>query len=59
VARTLSLLALGFMSLVSLVVFYTEEDLTAVDYFLLLGAPIALSVLVYLVGLHHDPTASD
>jgi hypothetical protein len=47
------------MSLVSLVVFYTEEDLTAVDYFLLLGAPIALSVLVYLVGLHHDPTASD
>jgi uncharacterized membrane protein YfcA len=59
VARTLSLLALGFMSIVSLVVFYTEDHLTDFDYVLLLGAPIAFSVLAYFVGFHHDPTASD
>ena len=55
----MSLLALGFMSLVSLVVLYTEDHLTGFDYVLLLGAPVALSALAYFVGLHHDPTASD
>jgi hypothetical protein len=59
VARTLSLLAFSFMGLVSLVVFYTKDHLTGFGYVLLLGLPIALSILAYFVGLHHDPTASD
>lgn len=58
VARTLSLLAFGFMSIVSVVVFSTEDHLTIVDYFLILGAPFAFGALAYFVGLHYDPTAS-
>jgi len=56
-ARTLSLLAFSFMALVSLVVFYTESHLTGFGYALLLGLPIALSILAYFVRLQHDPTA--
>jgi hypothetical protein len=61
VARTLSLVAFGFMSLVSFVLFYTEDQLSGVDYLclLILGAPFALGALSYFVGLHHDPTASN
>ena len=59
VARSLGLLAFGFMTIVSVVVFYTEDDLTILDYFLIIGAPFALGALAYFVGLHHDPTASD
>ena len=59
VARTMGLLATGFTSAVSLVVFFTEENLNIVDYFLILLAPPALGALFYFVGLHHDPAASD
>lgn len=59
VAKTLGLVAFGFMSLVSLVIFYTEDQLSGVDYLFILGAPFALGALTYFVGLHHDPAASD
>ncbi|UCH47700.1 MAG: hypothetical protein JSU95_16830 [Betaproteobacteria bacterium] len=56
VAVTLSLLAFGFMSAVSLVVFLTEQPTGVVDLLLLLVAPF---VLAYVVGLWHRPEASD
>ena len=59
VARALGLLATGFMIAISLLVFFTEDDLDIIDYILILGAPPALGALFYLVGLYHDPTASD
>ena len=58
-AKTLSLLAFGIMSLVSLVVFYTEDHLSVLDYLFIPGLPFALAALAYFVGLHHDPTASE
>ena len=58
-AKTLSLLAFGFMSLVSLVVFYTEDHLSVLDYLFIPGSPFALAALTCYVGLHHDPTASE
>ena len=48
-----------FMVVVSMVIFYTDEELTIVDYLLILGAPPALGIFFYFVGLHHDPKASD
>jgi len=59
IARTLSLVAFGFMSLVSLVVFYTEDQLSGLDYLFIIGSPFALGALTWFVGLHHDPTASE
>ena len=59
IAKTLSLMAFGFMSLVSLMVFYTEDQLSGLDYLFILGSPFALGALTYFVGLHHDPTASE
>jgi len=58
-AKTLGLVAFGFMSLVSLVVFYTEDQLSGLDYLFILGSPFALGALTCFVGLHHDPTASE
>lgn len=59
VARAMGLLASGFISAVSLLVFFTEDNLDIIDYFLILGAPPILGALFYFVGLYHDPTASD
>jgi hypothetical protein len=59
VARAMGLLASGFMSAVSLLVFFTEDNLSIIDYFLILGAPPILGALFYYVGLYHDPKASD
>lgn len=59
VAVTLSLLAFGFMSAVSLVVFVTEERSGVVDSLLLVSAPFILAALAYFVGLWHKPEASD
>jgi len=59
IARTLSLVAFSFMSLVSLVVFYTEDQLSGLDYLFIIGSPFALGALTWFVGLHHDPTASE
>ena len=59
VARAIGLLASGFMSAVSLFVFFTEDNLEIIDYFLILGAPPTLGALFYFVGLYHDPKASD
>jgi len=59
VARAMGLLASGFMSAVSLVIFFTGDNLNTIDYFLILGAPPALGALFYIIGLYHDPAASD
>ena len=59
VARALGILAFGFMVAVSLLVAFTEDNLGIIDYILILGAPLALGALFYLVGLYHDPNASD
>jgi hypothetical protein len=58
-AKAMGLLAFGFMGLVSLVVFFSDDNLNIFDYSLILGAPPALGALFYFVGLHHDPSASD
>ena len=58
VAITLSLLAFGFMSAVSLLVFITGEQ-SGVVASLLLGAPFVLAVLAYVLGLWHKPEAPD
>ena len=55
----MGLLASGFMSAVSLVIFFTGDNLNTIDYFLILGAPPALGALFYIIGLYHDPAASD
>lgn len=59
VARSLALLAFSIMTVVSVVVYYTEDHLTMVDYILIVCGPFALGALAYFVGLHHDPAASD
>ena len=59
VARSLGVEALAFGSFVSLLILFTEDRLSAIDYLLLVGAPPLLGVLFYLVGLNHDPDASD
>ena len=59
VARAMGLMAFGFMSAVSFVVFFTEDNLSIVDYLLIIGAPPTLGVFFYFVGRHHDPKASD
>jgi len=58
-AKTLSLVAFAFMSLVSLVVYFTEDELSSIDYLIMLGAPLALAALIYFVGRHHDPNFCD
>ena len=58
-AKNLSLVAFGFMSLVSLVVFYTEDQLSFLDDLFILGSPFAMAALTWFVRLHHDPTASE
>jgi len=58
-ARTVSVLVFAFMCLVSVAVFATDEHLTTVDYFLILGAPFVMGAGAYFVVLHHDPTASE
>ena len=59
IARTLGISVFVFMCAVSAVAFATNEDLTTVDYVLIVGAPFVLSALAYFVGLHHDATASE
>ena len=41
----MGLLASGFMIAVSLLVFFTEDNLDIIDYFLILGAPPTLGAL--------------
>lgn len=59
VARSLGVGAFAFGGLVSLLILFSEDRLTVPDYLLLLGAPPLLGALFYLVGLTHDPDASD
>ncbi|MDH3378504.1 MAG: hypothetical protein OEQ39_16305 [Gammaproteobacteria bacterium] len=47
------------MSVVSAIVFFTEEHLGVFDVLLILGAPFALGAIFYFVVFHHDPNASD
>lgn len=58
-ARALSLLMFAFMCAVSVVVFFTQDQLNVLDCLLIVGAPFAMAGLGYFVGLHHDPKASD
>jgi hypothetical protein len=59
IARTLCVLVFVFISVVSVVIFLTENHLMIVDYIFILGAPFAFGALAYFVGLYHDPTAPD
>jgi hypothetical protein len=59
IAKALGLLVFGLMSLISPVIFYTNDQLTGVDCLLSLGAPFPLGDLTYFVVLYHDPTAPD
>ena len=59
IARSLALLSFLFMCAVSVVIFLTDDELTSVDFVLILGAPLALAILFYFVGRYHDPRASD
>jgi hypothetical protein len=58
-ARRLSWLAFVLMGAISLFVFLTEDQLGAMDYVLLIGAPFALAGLAYFVGLHYDPNTPE
>ena len=59
VAIALSVLVFGFMSAVSLAVFLTEKPSNVADFLLLVIAPVVLAALAYLIGLWHEPQASD
>jgi hypothetical protein len=59
VARTLGMVFFSIMSLVSIVVFLTEDRLDAFGYILIVGAPFGMGAIGYFVGLHNDPTSSD
>ena len=48
-----------FMSIVSAVVYFTEDHLNLFDYLPIIGAPFAMAGLGYFIGLHHDPSAPD
>jgi hypothetical protein len=58
-ARAVSLFAFIFACLVSLIIFFQNDQLEALDWALMIGAPIALSIIAYFVVKHHDPNASD
>lgn len=58
-ARALGLLMFVFMSFVSVIVFFTEDQLNGIDYVFIVGAPLGMAALGYFIGLHHDPKASD
>ena len=58
-AMMVSALILIFMSIISVVILLTEDNLELLDYMLIIGGPCVLSVLFYFVVLHHDPDASD
>ena len=58
-ARNLGMLFFCVMSLVSIVVFLTEDRLDVFGYILIIGAPFGLGAFGYFVGLHNDPTSSD
>ena len=59
VARTLGIVFFGIMSLISIVVFLTEEQLDTVGCILIVTAPFGMGAIGYFVGLHNDPTSSD
>ena len=59
VARTLAIVCFSIMSLVSIVVFLTEDRLDALGYILIVAAPFGMGAIGYFVGLHNDPTSSD
>lgn len=48
-----------FACTVSVVIFFTEEELDVFDHILMIVSPIALSIFSFFVVLHHDPNASD
>lgn len=59
VARTLGLVFFGIMSLISLVVYFTDDRLDTLGYILLVAAPFGMGAIGYFVGLHNDPKSPD
>lgn len=59
VARSLGLVFFSIMSLISVIVFLTEDHLDAIGYMLIIAAPFGMGAIGYFVGLHNDPTSSD
>jgi uncharacterized membrane-anchored protein len=53
VARTLGLLMFGFMTLVAIVIAFTQDTFDAVDILLLILLPPVSGALAYVVGLYH------
>lgn len=59
VARTLGMVFFTIMSLISVVVFLTDDRLDAFGCILIVAAPFGMGAIGYFVGLHNDPTSSD
>lgn len=58
-AKTLSIISFLFSCMVSVGIFFTEDTLGAVDYAFIALSPPAFAAIAYLVGLYHDPSASE
>jgi ABC-type Na+ efflux pump permease subunit len=59
VARTLGIVFFGIMSLISIVVFLTEDQLDAFGYVLIVAAPFGMGAIGYFVGLYNHGMSSD
>ena len=58
-AKAVSLLFLVGSVFVSVVIFFTNEDLDIYDYLLMVFVPVGLTLISYFVVLNNDPDASD
>lgn len=58
-AKAVSLFAFVFSVFVSVVIFFTNEDLDIYDYLLMVFVPVGLTLITYFVVLYNDPDASD
>ena len=58
-AKAVSLFAFVFSVFVSVVIFFTNEDLDIYDYLLMVFVPVGLTLISYFVVLNNDPDASD
>jgi hypothetical protein len=58
-AKSLALLFGGFATIVSIVIFLTEEGLDLFDCIFVGGFPIAFATLAYFIGLHVSDNAED
>lgn len=56
-AKSLAVLFGGFATIVSIVIFLTEEDLDVIDCIFVGGFPFAFATLAYFIGLHVSDNA--